>query len=625
MNNSHQNDRPKRNILIRLIGGIWRLITGIRQVFFNLIFLVIIGAIIAALMTPKEDDIPDSGALWLAPSGVLVEQKTHLSPSAQLLSDTNQRPQETLLRELITVIEHAASDNKITGLALQLDHLHGGGLSKLQELGAAIETFKASGKPVIAYSDNYTQQQYYLATYADSIYIHHMGRIVLTGYGLYRSYYKEAFDKLLVDFHVFKVGTFKDFIEPYTRSSMSEASKEHNSQWIQQLWGSYTDHVEDARALEPGVINGLINNLPEHLESTQGDAAKLAHQFNMVDLVGSRNEIKAALKDKFGTGKKSNFLNIPYSAYKKRVIKHSPLEDKAANIGLIVAKGSILDGSQPAGAIGGDSLSALIRQARENKKIKAIVLRIDSGGGSAFASEVIRQELQAARDDGKIVVVSMGSVAASGGYWIALSADEVWATPNTITGSIGVFALLPTLKASLEKLGIRNDGIGTTNVSGAFEIGRDLPVEVAEAYQQSVESIYDRFLKLVADGRNNTVEDVHKIAQGRVWTGSKAQELGLVDQLGTLNQAIQSAARLASISAPSIKQIKKPLSPREQLIQELIENTQASGIFAGPFGQLEALPQELLSTLKPILTEVKSAKQHSAPSIHATCVQCQAL
>lgn len=564
--------------------------------------------------------MPKMGPLLIAPSGTLVDQETYLAPTAQLLNGASNKNPETNIRDLIRVIHYATHDSSVTGLVLQLDHLQGGGISKMQELGAVIEKFKEAGKPVIAFSDNYSQQQYFLASYADKIYMHDLGSVLIQGFGLYRTYYKDALDKLAVNFRVFKVGNFKDFVEPYTRNSMSEASRQHNGLWLNQLWQAYTQQVETQRKLEPGDLNNLINNLPERLSAVQGDMAKLALKERLVDFIGSRVEYEQSIAELFGASDDAPFLNIPYGLYKKNVLKNPLSPD--GDIGLIVASGTILDGHQPAGTIGGDSLSELIRSARKDKNIKALVLRIDSGGGSAFASEIIRHELQATRDQGIPVVVSMGSVAASGGYWMAMAADEVWATPNTITGSIGVFSLLPIIDKSMEKLGLHSDGFGTTKLAGALRIDRPLSQEAAQAYQSGVESIYQRFITLVANSRNSSAEAVHEVAQGRVWTGSKAKELGLVDELGFLSDAVASAASKAGISNFKVKHIQKPLTPQEQLMRQILQQAETAGL-RELLTQWSGLPPQALQALNWIQSQTQHLSTLQTPkAAYALCLAC---
>lgn len=609
---------------LRLFSLLWRGLSWLRTALFNLITLVIVIAIIMAIVGPREPPLPENAPLLLRPSGILVDQYSYASPSARLLNVGNEGPMETLVRDLVDTIDHAAHDTRISGILLQLDDLDGGGLSKLQELGEALERFQATGKPVVALADNYTQEQYFLATYADEIHLNELGSLALTGMGMYRNYLKDAFDKLAVQFHVFKVGEFKDFVEPYIRNDMSDASREHNQQWLDALWMEYTDHVEQRRQLEPGTLTEFINDMATHLRATQGDTAQLALQHRLVDRVSSRQERVRLLIERFGAdsedAEKVQYVDLQH--YNRH--RAWPPVIPEGNVALIVASGTILDGFHPEGTIGGDSLSELIRTARQDEEVKALVLRIDSGGGSAFASEIIRQELELVREAGKPIVISMGSVAASGGYWIAMSADQIWATPSTITGSIGVFGLFPSLEKSFAKLGIHTDGIGTTELSGAMRLDTTLPEEAAQVLQLGVEHIYHRFLYIVAANRGSDPAAIDAVAQGRVWTGIKAQDLGLVDKIGYLNDAVAAAAQLANLDEYQVKLIERELTPQERLIREMLGSEsgqvawQALAGLAGDAVWLTRL-QQLLPDGAELLLNGK------APQIYALCLECSAV
>jgi protease-4 len=620
------------NPLLRPFSLLWRGLSWLRTALLNLITLIIVVAVILAIVGPRQPPLPDKAPLLLRPSGILVDQYSYTSPSARLLNVGNEGPMETLVRDLVDTVDHAANDDRITGILLQLDNLDGGGLSKLQEIGEALERFQATGKPVVALADNYTQEQYFLASYADEIYLNELGGLVLTGMGVYRNYLKDAFDKLAVHFHVFKVGEFKDFVEPYTRNDMSAASREHNQQWLDALWQEYTDQVEQRRQLDPGTLTTFINGMATHLRATQGDTAQLALQHRLVDRVNSRHERTRLLIERFGADKEDEEKVQYIDARDYNHHRAAKPALAAGNVALIVASGTILDGFHPEGTIGSDSLSELIRKARQDDEVKALVLRIDSGGGSAFASEIIRQELERARDAGKPIVISMGSVAASGGYWIAMSADEVWATPTTITGSIGVFGLFPTLEQSLSKLGVYTDGVGTTDLAGAMRLDTKLPDEAAQVLQLSVEHIYHRFLHIVAAQRGSDPAAIDTVAQGRVWTGIKAQDLGLVDKIGYLNDAVAAAAQLAGLDQYHVKLIEQELSPQERLIRQMLgsESGQAAWQALGGLGgnatwltRLQALLPEGAEILLPAGAE--QLLQGKAPVVYALCLECRAL
>ena len=471
----------------RFLGPLIQLFKGLiflTQGLVSLIIVLIIVSLIGISFDNETEFLPESAALKISPNGILVDQKTFISPIKKFL-DESDTAAETSIFELIDAIDYAATDPRITSLVLQLDYLTSGSISKLEEVGEALMRFKSSGKPIVAIGDSYSQEQYYLASYADEIHLHPMGSVIIEGYGRYTIYLKEALDKLRIKVNVFRVGTYKDAIEPFTRSSMSEASRKHTSQWIHEIWNTYTTRVEGLRGLSKGSINDYANNLGKKLLKHQGNAAKLALDTGLIDKLSSRQEVMARLILLSGLADNGGYQHIDSSDYLKYIEQQSkPSGSKISmnQVALIVAKGVISEGDQPDGLIGSESLSKLLRQAREDDKIKAAVIRIDSPGGSAFASEVIRQEMVSLKNSGKPVVVSMGSVAASGGYWIAMGASEVWASPTTITGSIGVFGIIPTFEDTLQDLGVQSDGLGTTALSDIFQLSRPMSNNAKKNY-----------------------------------------------------------------------------------------------------------------------------------------------
>ena len=453
----------------------------------------------------------------------------------------------------------------------------GAGLSKLQALRAAVEEFKTSGKPVIAASDFYLRDSYYLASTADEIYLHNMGIVFLDGYGRFRTYYKEGIDKLEIDWHVFKVGEYKSAVEPFLRNDMSDEAREANLEWMGDLWRSYLADVATARETTPDAMTDAIDRFVELIEEAEGNTAEMALAAGLVDHVSSRDGVRDRLIEIVGEDEETHsFHQIGHDSYLEALgDKRRRHPTKGDAVAVVVAKGSILDGSQPPGAIGGDSTGKLIRDARQDESVKAIVLRVDSGGGSAFASEVIRRELVLAREDGKKVVVSMGTLAASGGYWISTASDEIWANANTITGSIGIFGMIPTYQKPLQKyLGWRVDGVGTTWLSGAVRLDRELEPRLAPAIQTMIEQGYREFLSRVAEARSMSVEEVDRIARGRVWSGQDAHELGLVDNLGGLEEAIASAAAMAEMGDEyAVRFVEKELSFGEKMARQFLSRT----------------------------------------------------
>ncbi len=561
--------KEKPGILRRALGAIGKFFTVVRWLI-NTVFLLVVVVLLVNLFGQSAKPLPPQAALTLIPSGRLVEQRSYTDPLTQLLQQSSAHDAETPVRDLVEAIDSAAGDPRITSLVLELNHLVSGGISKLEEVGAALTRFRQSGKPVVAVSDNYTQEQYYLASFADEIHLNPMGGVLLTGYGYYGTYLKSAADKLRINFHVFRAGDYKSAVEPFTRDDMSEETRENTREWLDELWGAYTHQVEMARGLKRGAIDRYIDSFRERLTPLGGDLAQLALDSGLVDSLSSRPQINRRLAELAGRDE-DGYLGISHKTY----LTHLRLprldrsaERKADQIGLIVASGTILDGDHPDGSIGGDTLAALLERARKDDSLRALVLRIDSPGGSAFASEVIRNQLLETRQT-LPVIVSMGSLAASGGYWIAADAHEIWAMPTTLTGSIGVYGIVPTFEDSLAALGIHSDGVGTTPLSGVGRLDRPLGEDGEALIQLGVNHIYQRFITLVAEGRAMDPSQVEPIAGGRIWTGRQAHNLGLVDRLGTLDDAIASAAARAGLETWRVKPIQRPLGFQEQLLRQM--------------------------------------------------------
>ncbi len=606
----------------RFMGYLGGALTWVRNTLANLLFIIIILILLAAIGANAPQPLPESFALRIAPTGVLVDQRSYIDPTSLLLSDENPDENETVVSELVEAINKAAKDKRVTHLVLEPGLLMGGGLSKMNEIGQALENFKQSDKKIIAVSDNYSQEQYYLASFADEIYLHDMGVVEITGYGRYMNYYKTALDKLGVTIHAFRSGKYKDYLEPYLRDDMSAESREHNEQWLNELWTTYTGNIEQRRQLPPGSINDYVNNLDAHMTLTEGDSAKLAIEKALVDKIQSRQETHQMLIDTIGKSDDGNwYKGVGVKSYLADIRKHPDLEKN--KIAVITAVGSIVDGHQPDGSIGSDSMLELLQQVKDDKDIKALVIRIDSGGGSAFASEVIRADIIKLREKKIPIYISMGSVAASGGYWIATAGDKIWAQPTTITGSIGVFGAFPTLENSLKKIGINTDGVGTTELAGTMRLDRPLSEKASKIVQQSVDSIYQRFITLVADTRKQDKSAIHEIAQGHVWTGTKAKEIGLVDELGTLKDVIAAIAQEAKLDNYKVEFVKRPLSPKEEFLRSLTEGqagTLAPKALLEKFASLSVL-NDLAPTLKP-LQEIQSP--NDPRGIYVKCFECVA-
>ncbi len=508
----------------------------------------------------------------LAPCGSILEKKMPVNPAEELSGLFSHAPQrkELFLQDIISGLRAAAKDSRIKMLVLLPDQLERAGLDQLRDIGQAVAEFRAAGKKVIAAADNYSQGQYYLAAWSDEIYLHPMGGVSLTGFGLFSFYLRELLDKLEVTVHVFRVGEFKSAVEPFLRKDMSPEAKENSSRWLGRLWDGFSRDIAKQRRMSPQAFQDVVNKLAERLEAAGGDAAVMAQQSGLVDGLKTDYELAGYLRGLVGSGKDDSiddFKQIDFSEY-LNAVSGSPMTGKD-RVAILTAQGDIVYGEGGENQIGSAGLVRQLRKLRQDKQVKAVVLRIDSGGGSAFASELIRQELLLLRKAGKPVVVSMGSVAASGAYWIAAAADRIVTSPCTITGSIGIFGLIPNVEKTLAKAGIYSDGIGTTELAGAGDITRPLPENFRRAVQAQVEQGYRRFISIVAEGRKMRPDVVEKIAGGQVWDGAAALELGLADQLGSLDDAVAAAAKLAGLPADQAAPVEEDFSPADMLLRSL--------------------------------------------------------
>ena len=524
--------------------GAWRLLDASRRALMNLLFLLILLAIVWALVGTGAKPLGDKTALVLSLAGPIVEQRSGSLRDTTLAQARGDAQDKTQLRDVLSVLDAAAKDPKISHVVLVLDDFQGAGLSTLREVAAALQRFKVSGKPVIAWGSSYDQRQYYLAAQANEVLLHPMGMVMLEGYGRLRNYYRDAFDKLGVSANVIRVGKYKSFGEPYFANAPSKDALEADSLLYNGLWTTYTNGVEQARKLPAGAIALGIAELPQRFAAVGGDAAKLAVAEKLVDALKTRDELRKMMIERGAKDDDTkSFRQVSFTDYLARQ-KTQLTGDVLA---VVVAEGEIVEGDASAGSVGGRSTAELVRKAREDDKVKAVVLRVNSPGGSAFGSELVRRELELTRAAGKPVVVSMGDVAASGGYWISMSADEVIADAGTITGSIGVFAMLPTGDKALDKLGVHAAGVTTTWLGSAGDPRRPLDPRFADLVQASVTHIYADFTAKAAAARKTTPEKIDEVAQGRVWTGAQARERGLVDRLGSYGDALKSAATRAKL------------------------------------------------------------------------------
>ncbi|CAH7117427.1 protease IV, a signal peptide peptidase [Vibrio chagasii] len=601
--------------------GIWKLITFIRVALINLIFLLSIAVIYFVYFhsDTAQPTVPQQSALVLNLSGPIVEQSRYINPMDSVTGSLlgKDLPKENILFDIVETIRYAKDDDNATGIVLALKELPETNLTKLRYIAKALNEFKASGKPIYAVGDFYNQSQYYLASYATKVYMSPDGGVLLKGYSAYSLYYKTLLEKLDVNTHVFRVGTYKSAIEPFIRDDMSDAAKESASRWLGQLWSAYVDDVSHNRQIDAKTLNPSMDTFLKELESVDGDIAKLAEKLGLVDELATRQQVRLELADVFGSDGQDSYNALGYYEYRATMLPD--MSSESHDVAVIVASGAIMDGKQPRGTVGGDTTAALLRQARNDDKVKAVVLRVDSPGGSAFASEVIRNEIEAIKQAGKPVVVSMSSLAASGGYWISMGADKILAQPTTLTGSIGIFSVITTFEKGLNDIGVYTDGVGTSPFSG-LGITTGLTEGAKDAFQMGIEHGYRRFIGLVGENRGMDVDAVDKIAQGRVWTGQDAMQNGLVDEIGDFDDAIAAAASLAELESYNIYWVEEPLSATEQFIQEFMNQVQMSiGL---------DIQSMIPSSLQPVTQQLAQDSQllsnfNDPQGRYAFCLNCQ--
>lgn len=530
-----------------IFGFIWRGLDGVRKVL-HLILLLALFMLVGAALSPSIPIVPHKAALVLAPQGAIVEQLAGDPLERAVAEVYGQERPETLLRDLIDTVDAAREDKRIEVMVLDLSNLAGGGIAKMDELAQAIQKFRAAGKKVFAFGDGYDQMQYYLAAQADEIYLDPQGLVLIEGFGYYRTFLKGVIDKLAVDVHVFRAGKFKSFTDQFSRTDMSEQEEQESLTWLNALWTQYQAGVTKARGLEAGAVAAYANEYAAIATSHRGDLAAAALEKNLVTELKTRREFEEQIKALVGEDEDEHtYQGVMHWDYLAAVRSGKALQIDGDHIGVVVASGEILDGAHPPGTIGSESTSRLLRDALHDDDVKAVVLRIDSPGGSMLASEVIRREIDALRKAGKPVIASMSSMAASGGYYIAMDADEIWASPATLTGSIGVFAVFPTIERTLEKFGVTIDGVGTTPLAGSLRLDRTLNDNAKEILQVSIDHAYGVFVGHVATARGKSFEEIDAVAQGRVWAGVDAAQNGLVDHLGSYRDALDSAAKSAGL------------------------------------------------------------------------------
>jgi len=573
------NQPVRRNPVASFFIGLWDVMNFTRRLILNLLFFGLLLLILVLFVfamgkgASSGRTLQDRTTLVIAPEGRLVEQFS-ADPVSRALAKAigDNSAEEVQLRDLVRALDAAREDKKIERVVLQLDKLQPSGFASMREVAASLQELRASGKDIVAYSDNMSQWQYLLAAQAKEIYLDPMGGVVLEGLGRYRQYFRTGLqDKLGVDVHLFKVGEYKSAAEPYVLDAASPQAKEADLFWMNDVWQRYLADVATARKLDAAQLAAGIDTMPEGIAAAGGDLAKFALQQKLVDGLKTREEVEDLLADRGVADEDADggFRSINLDEYLTQIdTRRSPV-DSRPQVAVVVASGEIAGGDLPAGRVGGESTSALLREARDDDNVKAVVLRVDSPGGEVFASEQIRREVVALKAAGKPVVVSMGDLAASGGYWISMNADRIYADPSTITGSIGIFGMIPNLSRSLDKIGVHTDGVGTTRFAGAFDITRPMDPAVGQVIQSVINKGYADFTGKVADARSKPVEAVDEVARGRVWSGAQAKERGLVDAFGGLKAAIADASNRAKLGGPDkvrVRYIEKPATPFAQFL-----------------------------------------------------------
>lgn len=567
-------DPRPRGPILGLLTGLWDAMNFVRRLILNVAFFALVFFFIAALgaSRPRVMPVDDRSTLVIAPEGSLVEQYS-VDPTSRALAQAlgDRRNSEVQLRDLLQVLTAAKTDRRIERVLLRVDRMQFSGYASIREVAKALADLRASGKQVIAFGESFDQAQYLLAAQANEVYLDPMGGILLEGLGRYRQYYREGLqDKLGVDVHLFKVGEYKSAAEPYVLDGASPAAKEADLFWMNDVWQRYLGDIAKARKLDAAALGAGVETMPADIAAVQGDLAKYALGKKWVDGLKTQEEVDDLLVKRgvADDGAEGGFRQVSFGEYLANLNGALPDFGDKGHVSVVVAEGEIQGGEQPPGTVGGESTAALLREARDDDGTKAVVLRVDSPGGEVFASEQIRREVVALKKAGKPVIVSMGDLAASGGYWISMNADRIYADPSTITGSIGIFGIVPNITHTLEKIGVHTDGVATTSIAGAFDITRPMPPQVAQMMQTVIEKGYRDFTGRVSEARKKPVADVDAVARGRVWTGAQAKERGLVDAFGGLQDALADAAKRAKLGDKPgtyhVRYIERQLTPFER-------------------------------------------------------------
>jgi protease-4 len=595
-------------LLARTVGALLRLLDAIRLFVVNVIFVgvlaIVFASVIAALASPS---VEDGVGLALELRGRIVEAPTPVTTLQAALGAPMLA--ETVLDDVLDAIRQAQDDARIGAIVLVLRDLAEVDLAKATTIGDALDAFRAGGRPVFVFGEFLGQHQYLLASHADRVYLHPMGEVMLAGYATHGLYLREALERLGVSVNVFRVGEFKSAVEPYLRDDMSEAARAASQHVLDAQWRILRDRLAGNRRLSAAAIDDYVTGIATHARATGGDLARAALEHGLVDELLGMEAFMQRLGERVGRDDAGRPRLLPMDDYLRAVRREPPPAD--AEIAVVTARGAIvLD--DPGGAnIGARQLVGELRALREQERVKAIVLRIDSPGGSAYASELIREALQQAQQAGKRVVASMSGVAASGGYWIAASADEIWADPATITGSIGIFAVVPTFERSLSMLGVHTDGVATSPLAGGIDPLRPLGEPLQQLLAASIEFGYRRFIDTVAAGRGLEPAAVEAVAGGRIWTGVDALEHGLVDGLGGLDDAIGAAARVAGLEHYAVRERRRQPGMAERVLGSLVGATTA-GTTAGV--------DQVLSQLRSAVADLVTFDDPRG--IYARCMAC---
>lgn len=591
----------------KFFSAVWNSLNFIRRLILNGIMLAILVALGAGIWQSFQSQVPENPVLVIAPWGALVEQWEG-NPLDNVIGEAlgEENPQ-TRVFDLLRVIRSAATDSNIPAIVVRTDGLYGASPAQLQELAQALEAFRASGKPIYAYGSSYSQAQYYLAAQADRVYLDPMGQVGVEGFGIWQNYYAEAAEKLKATVNVFRVGEYKSAVEPWIRNDMSPAAKQANQALLDSMWSSWKAAVSTRRDISELRLESYVQDFNKLLAASEGDAAITAVAAGLVDQLASPKQFREAMVQEFGKDADSEWEDYTQiSAFDYlleldlQALQQAALEP-AKTIAVVVVQGALMEGADGIGYAKLDAVRDQLWTASHDENVAAIVVRVDSPGGTITAAESLRRAVVDAKAQGKPVLISMGGVAASGGYWLAANADQVWAQSDTLTGSIGIFGIVPTFEESLRELGVHTDGIATSAFSGGFRVDKALPEQVKESIQLYIQHGYQQFITTVAEGRELSPEAVEAVAQGRVWTGSKALELSLVDYLGGLHDTVVAAAASAGVEQYRVELMESSLAFYDQLLLSL-----TSGVSA-------YLPDNLVTLLQA--SEWLNSKVKSDPTI----------